>query len=305
MKLYFAPLEGITTYTYRNIHTQMFGGCDAYFAPFITPSDNEKISQKELRDIHPDNNSNVNIKVQLLSNQANSFLNFSERIKALGYDEINLNFGCPSGTVVKKCRGAGFLKEPAKIDAFLHEIIEKSGMAISVKTRSGFWSEEEIDELLKVYNRHQLSLLAVHPRTREDFYNGTPSKDAFRKAYELSTNTLCYNGNVFTKKDYAEVTADFPDIDSVMIGRGAIANPAIFREIKGGEPLSIDELLEFTERLTESYLELLRSDIYTLYKLKEIWMFIMWNYSEEKKILKAIKKANNLADFKNAINQLK
>ena len=305
MKQYFAPMEGITTYTYRNIHAQMFEGCDAYFAPFITPSDNEKISEKELRDIQPDNNPDIDIKVQLLSNQAGSFLNFSERIKALGYDEINLNFGCPSGTVVKKGRGAGFLKTPDKIDAFLDEIIEKSGMTISIKTRSGFWAQEEFNELLKVYNRHELSLLTVHPRTREDFYNGTPCTDTFKYAYESSTNKLCYNGNIFSKADYEKIVTQFPDIDSVMIGRGAIANPAIFREIKGGAPLSVDELLEFTERLTESYLELFRSDIFTLYKLKEIWLFIMWNFPDEKKILKAIKKSNNLSDFKNAINQLK
>lgn len=305
MELYFAPLEGITTYTYRNIHAEMFGGCDSYFAPFITPSDNEKISEKELRDIHPDNNLNTDIKVQLLSNQAGSFLNFSERIKALGYDEINLNFGCPSGTVVKKGRGSGFLKTPDKIDAFLYEIIEKSAMTISVKTRIGFWSAEEFEELLKVYNRHKLSLLTVHPRTREDFYKGTPSIDAFKQAYENSTNKLCYNGNICSKGDYEKIITQFPDIHSVMIGRGAIANPAIFREIKGGAPLMVGELLEFTECLTESYRKLFNSDIFTLYKLKEIWLFIMWNFPEEKKILKAIKKANNLTDFKNAINQLK
>ncbi len=305
MKLYFAPLEGITTYTYRNVHAEMFGGCDSYFAPFITPSDNEKISEKELRDIHPDNNPSIDIKVQLLSNQAGSFLNFSKRIKALGYDEINLNFGCPSGTVIKKGRGSGFLKTPDKIDVFLHEIIEKSAMTISAKTRIGFWAAEEFEELLKVYNRHKLSLLTVHPRTREDFYNGTPSIDAFKKAYENSTNKICYNGNIFSKGDYEEIIARFPDIDSVMIGRGAIANPAIFREIKGGEKLTIKELLEFTERLSEKYLELLQSETFTLYKLKEIWMFVMWNYPDEKKTLKAIKKSNNLTDFKNAINQLK
>ena len=67
-KLYFAPLEGITTYMYRNIHNEMFGGCDAYYAPFITPSDNEKIGRKGFRDVLPENNAGVNLKLQVLTN---------------------------------------------------------------------------------------------------------------------------------------------------------------------------------------------------------------------------------------------
>ena len=90
-----------------------------------------------------------------------------------------------------------------------------------------------------------------------------------------------------------------------MIGRGAVANPAIFREIKGGKALQTDELIRFTELLTERYLEVLGSEIYTLHKLKEIWLYIMWMFPEEKKILKAIKKANRLGDLTLAVRALR
>ena len=90
-----------------------------------------------------------------------------------------------------------------------------------------------------------------------------------------------------------------------MIGRGAVSNPAIFREIKGGKKLTTDELLEFSERLRDNYLKVLGSDIYTLHKLKEIWMYIMWRYPEEKKILKAIKKSESLKEFMSSIEQIK
>lgn len=84
MKLYFAPLEGITTYVFRNTHKEMFTGCDGYYAPFITPGDNEKVNLKGLKDIIPGNNKNIQIKPQVLTNNAEAFLKFAEKIKAAG-----------------------------------------------------------------------------------------------------------------------------------------------------------------------------------------------------------------------------
>ena len=89
-----------------------------------------------------------------------------------------------------------------------------------------------------------------------------------------------------------------------MIGRGAIKNPAIFREIKGGEKLKTSELIAFSNLLEKRYMELLKSDTYTLHRLKEIWIYIMLNFPEEKKILKAVKKSNCLYDLNSAINSL-
>ena len=126
MNLYFAPMEGITTYTFRSVHSKMFGGCIAYFAPFITPTTNEKVGTRSFRDILPRNNEFTWPKVQLLSNDAPAFLDFSQKIKDLGYTEVNLNLGCPSSTVVKKGRGAGFLRDIDALDRFLFEIFEKN-----------------------------------------------------------------------------------------------------------------------------------------------------------------------------------
>lgn len=304
MNLYFAPLEGITQWIYRNLHHEMFGGCDAYFAPFITPSDNEKIGRKHIRDILPENNAGVPLKIQVQTNCAASFLKFEEKIKDLGYDEINVNLGCPSGTVVKKGRGAGFLREPDQLDAFFSELFEKSKYKISVKTRIGFESGAEMERLMKIYNRYPFSLVIVHPRTRNDFYNGVPDDAVFENAYRTSRNKVCYNGNIFTKEDYEKKILQFPDLDSVMLGRGAIANPAVFREIKGGKKLTTEELVTFSNCLEERYYAKLQSEPFTLQKLKEAWMYMMWNFPDETKILKKIKKANKLSELRAAISCL-
>lgn len=303
MKLYFAPLEGITTHIYRNTHAQLFGGCDAYFSPFITPSDNEKIGRKGFRDILPENNS-ADLKVQVLTNNSASFLKFEKKAAEYGYSELNINLGCPSGTVVGKNRGAGLLKNTDALDRFLYEIFSNTNAKISVKTRAGYFSTLEIEELLCVYNKYPISLLILHPRCREDFYKGVPDEKAFSYAYENAKAPLCYNGNIFTVEDYSRVCTQYPHLDSVMIGRGAIANPAIFREIRGGAPLTTEELIAFTEALRENYSAILDSDVFTLHKLKEIWLYIMQNFPDEKKILKTIKKTNNLSEFMNAIYSL-
>ncbi len=304
MKLYFAPLEGITTHIYRNTHKEMFGGCDAYYAPFIVPSDNEKVTKKGLKDVLPENNINLNLKLQVLINHAPSFMKFVSKIKAVDYDEININLGCPSGTVVKKGRGAGFLRDTYALDRFLYEIFSESDIKISVKTRIGYSSGDEMEELMKIYNKYPMSLLIIHPRTREDFYNGEPDIDVFSKAYEVSENRVCYNGNIFSVDDYKRISAQFPGLEGIMIGRGAVMNPAIFREINGGARLTTEELIEFSKRLVENYNNVLKCETYTLNKLKEIWTYILLNYPNEKKIIKAIKKAHKLTDFMNSICSL-
>lgn len=304
MNLYFAPLEGITTYTYRNTHAEVFGGCDAYYAPFITPTDNEKLSLKTIRDITPERNIGTNLKVQVLTNSAHAFFKFTDKINLLGYNEVNINLGCPSNTVCKKGRGAAFLKEPDELDRFFDAIFSRGDFKISVKTRIGFDSPDEFARLLEIYNKYPISLLIVHPRTRQRLYKGCPDIEAFSSAAELYRGNLCYNGNIFDVADFRRITSRFQRIDSVMVGRGALVNPAIFREMKGGAPLTTKELLLFTDKLIGKYRPLLGSDVYTLHKLKEIWLYAIDNYPCEKKIAKAVRKAVRLNDFRRALDSL-
>ena len=149
-----------------------------------------------------------------------------------------------------------------------------------------------------------MELLIVHPRTREDYYKGFPDMECFKKVYSSSQNKLCYNGDVFSTDGINRIAERFPELHSVMIGRGAISNPAIFREIRGGEKLSTDEILAFSDELAKRYYEVLKSDMYTLHKLKEVWMYMMQNFPEEKKILKAVKKSSTVAELKSAVQSL-
>ncbi len=303
MTAYFAPLEGITTYTYRNAHAQVFASCRRYYAPFIVPTDNERISIKTLRDILPENNK-VEIIPQVLCSSGNAFCEFAKKIKDLGYSQVNLNLGCPSGTVVKKKRGSGALRDTESLDAFLDEIFSGSDIEISIKTRAGFYSHDEFEELLDIFNKYPVAELIVHPRVREELYSGKPNMDTFDMAYKKCRHKLCYNGDILTAEDYNETKEKYPDLCGIMIGRGGIKNPALFREIAGGAKLKTEELLEFSHILQERYLHLLGCEHYTVHRLKEIWLYMINNFPEEKKIQKAIKKANSLPDINAAIKAL-
>ncbi len=303
MKLYFAPLEGITTYTYRNTHAENFTGVDTYFAPFIVPTDNERISIKTLRDILPENNS-TKIIPQVLCSSSDAFCEFVKKIKDLGYTKINLNLGCPSGTVVKKHRGSGALRDTDELDRFLDGIFSKSDIDISFKTRTGFYSHEEFPTLIDIYNKYPVAELIIHPRVREELYSGKPNMDSFNYAYRNSKHKLCYNGDIVTVEDYEKICERYPDLESIMVGRGAIANPALFREIGGGEEIKTKELIQFSEILEERYFKVLGCEHYTLHRLKEIWLYIMKNFPDEKKTTKAIKKSNSLADINSAIKNM-
>ena len=304
MKLYYAPLEGITSYIYRNTHAEFFGSCDGYYTPFISPSDNTKIGRKGFRDIIPENNSLFRPTVQVLTNNAVSFIKFADKLREYGYDEININLGCPSGTVTNKKRGSGLLREFELLTSFLDEIFEKCVIKISIKTRTGFYSSDEFERLLELYNKYPLQLLIVHPRCREDFYKGEPDYGAFQKAYTDSKNKLCFNGNIFSVEDYSRIIVQYPCLDSVMIGRGAVANPAIFREIHGGKKLTTSEMIEFTEILQQKYNAILSSDKFTMHKLKEIWLFMMWNFPKEEKVIKTVRRTEKLSELMRAIHTL-
>lgn len=151
MLYYAAPMEGITTYIYRRAHARFYGGIDKYFTPFIA---GKKMTTREVRDILPENNAGVALVPQILTNKAADFLEIADRLAAYGYDTVNLNLGCPSGTVTAKKRGAGFLGEPESLDAFLYEIYEKCPLQISIKTRLGISDLKEWERLLDIYARY-------------------------------------------------------------------------------------------------------------------------------------------------------
>lgn len=297
---YLAPLEGITTFIYRNTFREMFGGMDKYFSPFIAPTSSHNFKGRAKRDILPENNKEMPLVPQILTNHAEDFLYTARRLQEYGYKEINLNLGCPSGTVVSKGRGSGFLAYPEELDRFLDEIYSKTETALSIKTRLGKEKPEEFLDLIKIYNKYPIHELTIHPRVQKDFYKNKPDWDIFERALEISRNPVCYNGDIHTCEDYERFRERFPTVEHIMIGRGIIADPGLVRQIQTGKKLSGEELLEFMEELCSAYHDIMPGEP-TLYKMKEIWSYICQNHLDGAKLWKKIKKVRNLSEYENII----
>lgn len=310
MKYYMAPLEGITGYIYRNMYQKYFHNIDKYFAPFIAPGKDRKLNAKDLKDILPENNQNINLVPQILTNHSQAFINMCDSLENMGYKEVNLNLGCPSGTVVSKNKGAGMLKDTDQLNYFLEDIFNgfknenKDGLKISVKTRIGFYSTDEFLEINQIFNQYPISELIIHPRIQQEFYKNTPHYDIFAQAVQQSKHKLCYNGDIFTCGDGAQIIKQFSSIDCMMIGRGIIANPGLVGELQGAEKISRRELKDFLMELCEAYSAVMSGERNVLFRMKEIWFYVMWQFPDQAKQYKKIKKAQTLREYNDIVNQL-
>lgn len=304
MKYYLAPLEGVTTYVYRNAYHKHFYPMDKYFTPFIVPHKEKKFSTREKKELSPENNQGFFVVPQLLTNNAEDFLKTAKDIADFGYDEINLNLGCPSGTVVAKNKGSGFLAFPDELDRFLDRIFNIADFKISIKTRIGKENPEEFYHLLEIYNKYPLEELIVHPRVQTDFYKNTPNWDMYKEAYKHSKNPLCYNGDIFTLDKYQEFMERFPKTDTIMLGRGIIGNPALVNEIEQKGSITKEQLLAFHDMIYEEYKQISSGDRNVLFKMKELWFYMAGLFLESDKYMKKIKKSERLKDYDIVIQML-
>lgn len=323
MELYFAPMEGVTGYVYRNAHRAHFGGVDKYFSPFLSPNQNHRFTSKEENDVLPEHNRGIHLVPQILTNRAEDFIWAAGEMKARGYGEVNLNLGCPSGTVTAKHKGSGFLALPDALDRFLDEVFQAVDMEISVKTRVGSVSPDEFEALLEIFNRYPIKELTVHPRVRLDYYKNTPNLDAFALALERSRCPVCYNGDIFTTQRFRELCGRFSHLRAVMLGRGLVANPAL-GEMLAYESGRLGEVLEetgaarpaappvldnarlsaFHRDLYDGYRQVISGEKNVLFKMKEMWFYMMNLFPDAARAGKKIRKAQHFGEYEAAVSEL-
>ena len=304
MNFYFAPMEGLTGYIYRNAHNAFFNNIDKYFSPFIVANQSKGFKTRELNDLLPENNQGLVLIPQLLTNNAKDFIHTANKINQLGYNEINLNLGCPSGTVVSKGKGSGFLSKTEELDLFFEEIFSEATTKISVKTRIGKDQPEEFYNLIEIFNKYPIEELIIHPRTQKDFYNNKPNLKIFKEALTLSKNPVSYNGDIRTVKDYKEFCNDFHSVETLMIGRGLLANPLLVSDIENNTKLEKELLKEFHDKIYEDYKGILFGDRNVLFKMKELWFYMIQMFSDNAKYAKKIRKSERLHDYDEAVSSL-
>ncbi len=301
MKLYFAPMEGVTDSVYRRAHASCFGVPDQYFTPFLSPARRKGLAAREMREILPEENAGLPVVPQLLTNHAENFLWAAGILDGMGYREVNLNLGCPSGTVTAKKKGAGQLADVAALDRFLDTVFKASPLAVSIKTRIGVADPAEFPAILAVFCKYPLAELIIHARLRNDFYQGTPRLDAFQAALAQCPFPVCYNGDLLTPGDVQRVSAQFPGVPALMLGRGAAVNPGLFRELRGQARVSKDEIQAFHALLYQGYRSRFSGERAVLCRMKEHWSYLIQIFADHARLAKALRKAGSLQEYEAAV----
>ena len=311
MKLSFAPLEGLTGEVYRRAHAEFFGGADRYYAPFFSPS-SIGLSEKQRREVDAAQAAGESTVFQLLTKNPTDFLTSAAQLSARGCTEVNLNIGCPSGTVTAKGKGAGALRDPDALDSFFDVIFGGLSavaptLAVSVKTRVGYESEALLPALMEVFNRYPIAELIVHPRLRSDMYRGKPRMEAFAYCVAESRAPVAYNGDIFTAEDYHAVHAACPTVSHILCGRGAMADPALFSAIRG-EVLSPAEKKErlraMHDRILEENRRLMGDGRNLLCRMADIWNYQIYLFDTDPRAASAIRRAATVSEYRAAVATL-
>ena len=293
----FAPLDGITKVVFRKVWAAHFGGADRYFIPFFSPTPHHILTDRDRREIDPANNGGLPSVPQVMTCRAEDFLWAAEVVGDMGYTEVNLNLGCPSGTVTAKGKGAGFLAKPEELERFFDEVFAKVQMPVSVKTRLGVSAPEEFDRLLEIYNQYPIACLTIHARVQKEKYRGPVHLDAFAQALAESRNPVCYNGDLRTAAEVEALSQRFPSVEAVMIGRGAVADPALLRKLRGGPAATKEELQAFTQDLYRAYQAFYGQVGTAAQRMREVWFYLIHLFENADRLNKKLRRFKNPGEY--------
>ena len=307
VKYYMAPLESVTTWIYRKAHAKIYGRLDKYFIPFLEPHEKRDFKTRELQEILPEHNENIYAVPQILTNRSEGFIKLAKALKDWGYEEVNLNLGCPSKTVVTKGKGSGFLAKPEELERFLTEIFDAlSGeIKISVKTRIGKEDPEEFPALLELFNKYPMEELIIHPRVQKDGYGNVPRLELYELAEKQSVNPLCYNGDLYTREQIRNFAERFPGTERLMLGRGFLRDPGLlYNEGKDSKDI-FEKFWAFHDLVYEGYQERNMGDRNVLFKMKELWSYQVYQFSEPERLFKTFKKVQDCNEYEQMIRNLR
>ena len=308
MRIYFAPMQGVTGWPYRQTHLKHYDGIDRYYMPFISVHQSRSMKGGEKRDLQPDHNVSGRMVPQLLPGGAEDSLAYMEQILDAGYDEVSLNFGCPARTVTTKGKGAGILETPDKLDEYLEHLFtgmtgRLAGLKVSVKTRIGMNDCSAASELIRIYNRYPIAEVQVHARLGKDAYDGVTDKETFRMFYEEIRHPVCYNGDIRSLEDFQNLKEEFPDLAAVMIGRGLVADPMLAEKIQAdmmseNKQEEKKRLILFHDDVCNAWHECYGQEHPAICRMLEIWDYLGASFPGCERKVRKIRKARNLQTYR-------
>jgi len=234
-----APMQEVTDGAFWTL-VHKYGGADVYWTEYLRVHATST-PEKWIVDAITTNTTGRPVIAQMIGNDVPSLVRTARFLQQLPIAGIDLNLGCPAPIVYRKCAGGGLLREPARIDAILGALRDAVQIKFTVKTRLGFASVDEFDQLLEIFARHSLDALTVHARTVAQLYRLPVHYDRIRQAVERMPCPVIANGHVYSAGQAQALLAE-TRAHGLMIGRGAIRSPWLFNQVRQqlrGEPVTL------------------------------------------------------------------
>jgi tRNA-dihydrouridine synthase len=303
-----SPLQGLTDFRFRTAFNRYFGGIDTFYAPYFRLHGKREIKPAYERDLLPANNAGIKLIPQIVTRDAEEFVFAAGYVQKLDYKELNWNLGCPYPMIAKRGMGSGLLKEPEKIESILDRVHAESDIRVSIKTRLGYASREEIFKVLPILNKYPLKNIAIHPRIGKQIYTGELDVDAFQRCVDSTDHSVCFNGGITTVTIFNDLVKRFPMIEHWMIGRGMIADPFLPDMIKKNITEYPENRMEvfgkFHDTLFNEYAQALSGPGHVIMKMRQFWEYFTAAFPQAGKRLKKIKKAKTISAYEEAVREI-
>jgi tRNA-dihydrouridine synthase len=302
-----APLHGFTDFIFRNVYSRHYQGIDVAVSPFISLTQCEKINPRKAKDVLPANNSSMPVIPQILGKEPELFIQMAHFLQDLGYDELNWNLGCPVKSIANNKRGSGMLPHPELLRSILDKIIPAIGSQLSVKIRLGYYSADEIHQLIPVFNDYPLQNICIHPRIGTQMYEGEIQHEVLQAIIDDFKHEIIYNGDINSLDDFNNIQHRYPSIKKWMIGRGVFYNPLIPQQIKEGKvEKNVRDSEQFSFFINDLIheLRLYKTEAQTVNKMKDLWSLFSYGFEERISVFNQIIHVDNLHDMKTTINTI-
>ena len=303
-KIYLAPFQGITTYTYREVYTKHFGGVDKLFTPFFTGKQKPNSQSKRAFEFNFTHQNGIEVVPQMLSKEPEEIAHFANFCHKKGFNEVNWNLGCPYPRVANKKRGSGMLPYPDMVNGILDKVMSEIDINFSIKCRLGYFEETEILELMDVFNSYKIYELTIHARIGKQLYAGEVRIEALKKAILKSELGIVYNGDIFTVNDFEKTSNDIK-LNNWMIGRGLLVDPFLPAKIKNGYVPDLPEqkeiIYKFITDLYLAYRKKANNKPQSIGVVKELWGFMAYSFNNPQKVFNTIKKAKSFDDYEEIV----
>lgn len=294
-----APMQDVTTLRFWELMAR-HGGADLYFTEYFRIHSASTLEKWIVRSIR-ENPTGKPVIAQMIGNDPAFMARSARWLQELPVAAIDLNLGCPAPVVYRKCAGGGLLRQLPLVDSILGALRDAVSVPFTVKTRIGF-DEPVLDALLPLFRKHAVDLVTVHGRTVLEMYRGGIHEDCIaRAAAELPCPVLA-NGNIACPEDAEGVLAR-TGVRGLMIGRGAIRNPWIFRQIRdhraGRAPFlpTGRDVLAYIHDLWAVSGDEEQTDVQHVHRMKKYMNFLGAGVDAEGRFLHDMRRCATRADF--------